>query len=126
MHGSVPMYGVTAPTPVNNGARLWSAILDVILMIVTLGIGWLIWSVVLYSKSTSPAKKILGLQIVDAKTGAPATMQQMLLREVLGKWVLGPVSQGATGLISAIMILVMPSRQGIHDYIAKTVVVRRP
>ena len=95
-------------------------------MIVTLGIGWLIWSVVLYSKSTSPAKKILGLQIVDAKTGAPATMQQMLLREVLGKWVLGPVSQGATGLISAIMILVMPSRQGIHDYIAKTVVVRRP
>lgn len=124
-HGTVPMYGVAAPVPVNNGARLWSAILEVILMVVTLGIGWLIWSVVLYSKSTSPAKKILGLQIVDAKSGLPATLQQMLLREVLGKLVLGPVSQGATGLISAIMILVMPSRQGIHDYIAKTVVVRR-
>ena len=95
-------------------------------MVVTLGIGWLIWSVVLYSKSTSPAKKILGLQIVDAKTGAPATMQQMLLREVLGKIILGSVSRGATGLISAIMILVTPNRQGIHDYIAKTVVIRKP
>lgn len=120
------MYGVSAPVPVNNGARLWSAILEVILMVVTLGIGWLIWSVVLYSQSTSPAKKILGLQIVDVKSGVPATLQQMLLREVLGKLVLGPVSRGATGLISAIMILVMPSRQGIHDYIAKTVVIRKP
>jgi uncharacterized RDD family membrane protein YckC len=124
-HGSVPMYGTTSPVPVNNGARFWAAILDGILMIVTLGIGWIIWSVVLYTKSTSPAKKILGMQIVDAKTGAPATMQQMLLREVLGKMILGPVSRGVTGLISAIMILVTPNRQGIHDYIAKTIVVRK-
>lgn len=120
------MYGVTPPVPVNNGARLGAALLDGLLMVVTLFIGWIIWSVVLYSQSTSPAKKMLGLQIVDAKTGAPATMQQMLLREVLGKMVLGPVSRGVTGLISAIMILVMPNRQGIHDYIAKTVVIRKP
>ena len=126
LHGSVPMYGVTAPVPVNNGARFWAAVLDGVLMVVTLFIGWIIWSVVLYSQSTSPAKKILGLQIVDAKTGAPATMQQMLLREVLGKMVLSPISRGVTSLVSAVMILVMPNRQGIHDYIAKTVVVRKP
>ena len=120
------MYGVTPPVPVNNGARFWAAVLDGVLMVVTLFIGWIIWSVVLYSQSTSPAKKILGLQIVDVKTGAPATMQQMLLREVLGKMVLGPISRGVTSLVSAIMILVMPNRQGIHDYIAKTVVIRKP
>jgi uncharacterized RDD family membrane protein YckC len=122
----VPSFSAGAPTPVNNGARFWAAILDGVLMVVTLFIGWIIWSVVLYSQSTSPAKKILGLQIVDAKTGVPASMQQMLLREVLGKMILGPVSRGITGLISAIMILVMPNRQGIHDYIAKTVVIRKP
>ena len=125
-HGSVPMYGTVPPVPVTNGARLGAALLDGLLAVATLFIGWLIWSVVLYSQSTSPAKKMLGLQIVDAKTGAPATMQQMLLREVLGKMVLSPVSRGVTGLISAVMILVMPNRQGIHDYIAKTVVIRKP
>ena len=114
-----------APTPVENGARLGAALLDGLLMVVTLFIGWLVWSVVLYSQSTSPAKKMMGLQIVDAKTGAPATMQQMLLREVLGKIVLGSISRGVTGIVSAVMVLAMPNRQGIHDYIAKTVVVRK-
>lgn len=95
-------------------------------MLITLFVGWLVWSVVLYSQSTSPAKKMLGLQIVDAKTGAPATMQQMLLREVLGKLVLGTVTRGLTGLVSGVMILAMPSRQGIHDYIGKTTVIRKP
>jgi uncharacterized RDD family membrane protein YckC len=115
----VPGYVV----PVGNGRRLAAALLDGFLMLFTLFIGWIIWSVILYSKSTSPAKKILGMQIVDSKTGAPASMQQMLLREVLGKMILGPVSRGVTGLISAVMILVTPNRQGIHDYIAKTTVV---
>lgn len=112
--------------PVNNGARFWAAVLDGLLMLVTLFVGWLVWSVILYSQSTSPAKKILGLHIVDAKTGAPATMQQMLLREVLGKIVLGSITRGITGLVSGVMILVLPTRQGIHDYIGKTVVVRKP
>lgn len=115
-----------APVPVNNGARFWAAVVDVVLMVVTLFVGWLIWSVVLYSQSTSPAKKMFGMQIVDAKTGAPATMQQMLLREVLGKLVLGSITRSITGIVSAVMILVTPSRQGIHDYIGKTVVVRKP
>lgn len=112
--------------PVNNGARFWCAVLEVVLVVVTLFIGWIIWSVILYSKSTSPAKKIMGLHIVDVKTGAPATMQQMLLREVLGKWVLGQVTGGITGLISCILILATPNRQGVHDYIAKTTVARKP
>ena len=110
----------------NNGARFWATVLDVILMIVTLFVGWLVWSVVLYAQSTSPAKKMLGLQIVDAKTGAPATIQQMLLREVLGKFALGSITSGITGFISAVLILASPTRQGVHDYIAKTTVIRKP
>lgn len=111
--------------PVTNGVRLWASILDGILCVITLGIGWLIWSVFLLNQSTSPAKKMLGLQIVDVNTGVPAPIQQMLMREILGKVVLSSVSGGITSLVSAIMILVLPSRQGLHDYIARTVVVRR-
>jgi len=115
-----------AVVPAGNWVRLWASLLDGLLMLVTLGIGWLIWSVFLLNQATSPAKKMLGLQIVDVNTGVPATIQQMLLREILGKVVLSSVTGGITSLVSALMILVLPSRQGIHDYIARTTVTRRP
>jgi uncharacterized RDD family membrane protein YckC len=66
---------------------------------------------------------MLNLKIVDINTGAPATMVQMLLREGLGKIVLSAIT-GIVGIISAILILVVPSRQGVWDYISKTTVVR--
>lgn len=116
-------YAGGSVVPCSNGVRFGALLLDVLLAIVTCGIGWLIWSIVLWPQSTSPAKKMLKLKIVDFNTGAPATMTQMLLREGLGKIVLGTIT-GITGLISAVLILVVPSRQGVWDYIAKTTVVR--
>jgi uncharacterized RDD family membrane protein YckC len=115
-------FGSGAPSPCSNGQRLGASLLDGLLFVVTLGIGWLIWDIVLFSQSTSPAKKMLGLRIVDINSGAPATMQQMLLREVLGKFILGSIT-GITGLVSIVLILVTPSRQGVWDYIARTTVV---
>ena len=109
--------------PCGNGVRLWATVLDGLLFIVTCGIGWLIWDIVLWQQSTSPAKKMLNLKIVDINTGAPASMVQMLLREGLGKIVLSAIT-GIVGIVSAILILVVPSRQGVWDYISKTTVVR--
>ncbi|MSO15780.1 MAG: RDD family protein [Ilumatobacteraceae bacterium] len=110
--------------PCGNGTRLWATVLDGLLFIVTCGIGWLIWDIVLWQQSTSPAKKMLNLKIVDLNTGAPASMQQMLLREVLGKIILSTVTSGVSTLIGAVLILVVPSRQGVWDYISKTTVAR--
>jgi len=109
--------------PCGNGVRLGALLLDSLLFVVTCGIGWLIWDIVLWQKSTSPAKKMLNLKIVDINTGAPASMVQMLLREGLGKIVLSAIT-GIVGIVSAILILVVPSRQGVWDYISKTTVVR--
>ena len=109
--------------PCGNGVRLGALLLDSLLFVVTCGIGWLIWSIILWQQSTSPAKKMLNLKIVDINTGAPASMVQMLLREGLGKIVLSAIT-GIVGIVSAILILVVPSRQGVWDYISKTTVVR--
>ena len=109
--------------PCGHGVRLGALALDLLLVVVTCGIGWLVWSIVLWQQATSPAKKMLGLRIVDLNTGAPATMQQMLLRELLGKIVLGSVTSGATGIVSAVLVLVTPTRQGVWDYLSKTTVV---
>ena len=113
----------TGVVPCGNGVRFGALLLDSLLFVVTCGIGWLIWDIVLWQQSTSPAKKMLNLKIVDINTGAPASMVQMLLREGLGKIVLSAIT-GIVGIVSAILILVVPSRQGVWDYISKTTVVR--
>lgn len=94
-----------------------------LLAVVTLFVGWFIWSIVLWKQSTSPAKRMLGLTIVDATTGAPASMKQMVMREVLGKWVVGSVT-GIVTLASTVMLWATPRRQAVWDYIGTTVVVR--
>ncbi|MCX6541107.1 MAG: RDD family protein [Actinobacteria bacterium] len=109
--------------PCSNGVRFGAFMLDILLAIVTCGIGWLIWDIVLWQQATSPAKKMLNLRIVDTNTGAPASMTQMLLREGLGKIVIGAVT-GIAGLVSAVLILATPTRKGVWDYIATTTVVR--
>ena len=94
-------------------------------MVVSLFVGWLVWSIVLWKQSTSPGKKMLGMTIVDVNTGAPATMQQMVMREAVGKWVVGSVAAGITTLASFVMLFTTPKRQGVWDYIGGTTVVDR-
>ena len=121
-----PVAMTTAPATqlASAGSRIGAALLDGLLMVVTLFIGWLIWSIVLWKQSTSPAKKMLGITVVDANTGAPATIKQMVMREVLGKWVVGSVA-GIVTLASLVMLWATPRRQAVWDYIGTTVVVRR-
>ncbi|MBM3717647.1 MAG: RDD family protein [Actinobacteria bacterium] len=126
------------PVPVGNGRRFGAFVLEGVLTIVTCGIGWLIWAIVLWQQSTTPAKKLLGMRILDAKTGAPATMSQMVRRELLVKLLLivalnyaGTLvgidfSLGLGNLVtlaSAIMVLTSTSRQALWDLAAGTVVV---
>lgn len=117
--------GGTSVTPAPVGRRLWASILDGLLFLVTCGIGWLIWSVILFQEGTSPAKKMLGLYIVNARTGETASFGQMALREVVGKIVLSSISGGLTTVVGAIMILVNPTRMGLWDMVAQTTVVDR-
>ena len=111
-------------TPCDNGIRFGAFALDFLLAIVTCGIGWLIWSIILWQQGTSPAKKMLGLVVIDTTTGAPANMGKMAMRELVGKTLLGSISFGITTLVGAIMILSNNKRQGIWDQIASTTVCR--
>jgi hypothetical protein len=48
----------------------------------------------------------------------------MLLREGLGKLVLGSVTSGILWLVSAVLILADPTRKAVWDYLGTTTVVR--
>lgn len=120
----VPPVPGSSVVPCGNWVRLGAHLLDGVLFVVTCGIGWLIWSIVLWQQATSPGKKMLGLRIVDLQTGVPASMNQMAMREGLGKIVLGIVTAGLVSLVSTVLILVTPTRQGAWDYLSRTTVIK--
>lgn len=69
--------GLPYATPLN---RFGAAILESVLAILTLGIGWFVWWLILLGQGLTPARQILGLRIVDAKTMQPVSSSQVLLR----------------------------------------------
>lgn len=63
--------------------RLACIALDTALAFCTFGIGWLIWSMILWGQGQSPAKNILKTRVYSSNTGRPATWGHMAVREVL-------------------------------------------
>lgn len=88
-------------------------------------IPWMILAALFFRRAASPGKIPVRLRVVDMQTGEPASFGQMALREWGGKIVLGALTGGLSWLVSAIMVVVTPSRRGVWDYIARTRVVVR-
>jgi uncharacterized RDD family membrane protein YckC len=109
------------------GKRFGAWLLEALLIVVTLVIGWVIWSLIVWAKGQTPAKSLLGMRCIRTDTGRGATWGTMALREFVGKGVLGNATFGITTVVSAIMILADAERhQGIWDKLASTVVVEDP
>ena len=110
------------------GARLGSHLLEALLAIVTLGIGWLVWSFVIWGQGTTPGHKVLKQYIVSEKTGKEFTWGQMFVREFLIKGLLVPLlsafSFGIVYLVDSLMVT-RDDRKTLHDRICGSIVVQR-
>ena len=111
---------------VNPWARLAAYLLDGLLSLVTLGIGWIIWALTLSGKGQTPAKKLLNHTVIDINTGQPLGLGRMF-------WVRGLVA----GLVASIAIpltlgilLFMPlwdsKNQNIWDKVSGSYVIPTP
>ncbi|MEV7324888.1 RDD family protein [Streptomyces sp. NPDC093970] len=127
-----PMY--VAPTVpkelrVGAGLRFGAYLLNILLMIVTLGIGWLIWAMVTWSTdAANPGQKLLGLTLVKKDTGARLTWGDMFVRNfLLGGLVMGFLSGITLTIIVWVdLFKVLGSeKQSLVDSMAGSVVVRR-
>ena len=107
--------------------RLGGAILESLLLIVTLGVGWLIWLYFTSQHSQTPAKQILGMYILR-RDGTPATAGRVWLREIVFEilvfGVAGAIVANLPSLLDAAWILWDKDRQTLHDKMADTIVVR--
>lgn len=109
--------------------RLGAIVLDATLIVVTLGIGWVIWSLIVWGEGQTPAKKILKLRTINFTNGRPATWGHMGIREALIP-ISVSIASGVTGGIAYVAWIVVEivfyftkNQRTLRDYWVKTAVI---
>ena len=117
--------------------RLGALFLDAALALVTLGIGWIIWSFIVWGEGQTPAKKILKIRVYSVELQRRATWGHMAVREFLVYLTLGLISilldlvtfgvLGTIGLIAwyvlEIVFYFTKNKRTLRDILVKTLVV---
>lgn len=118
-------------TPASTGIRLHALALTVGLIIVTLGVGWLIWSLVEWRRSSTPSYRLTGLRLVRQSDGTSAGPVRVFFREVCCLVLIVPTIVACCALgITYVMgasppdDLVSASRHAPWDVLSGTEVVR--
>ena len=103
--------------------RIGAYFVAIPLIIVTLGIGYIIWGLIVWSRGQTPALQVLGCRCWRTETNRIADWGYMALREVVGGIIEGI---WIVGIISFIFMVSRPDRRAIHDMIAGTIVLHDP
>ena len=109
----------------SSGRRIGAFFLAIPLSIITLGIGYLIWGLIIWPNGQTPALQVLGMRCFRPETNRVAGFWWMALREIIGRLADGILSI-VTELISLIFMLSRPDRKTLHDMVAGTVVLHDP
>lgn len=133
-----PGYGVgpAANTPLPQGVvvssvgrRLGGYLLEIVFVVLTLVIGWIIWSLIVWNRSTTPGKQVLGMKCVKKDSGLRASYGTMALRELVGKWLIMSLISFVCSIVALVldfMLLWDKDRQQLWDKVANTIVVDDP
>ena len=109
--------------------RLGAIVLDATLIVLTLGIGWVIWSFIVWGEGQTPAKKILKLRTINFTNGRSASWGHMAVREALVPTTVSIASFLTAGVASIAWIIVeivfyfTKNQRTLRDYWVKTAVI---
>ena len=107
------------------GRRIGAFFLAIPLVIITLGIGYVIWGLIVWANGQTPALQVLGMRCFRPETNRVAGFWWMALRETIGR-ILDGILSIITEVISLVFMLTRPDRKTIHDLVAGTVVLHDP
>ena len=107
------------------GRRIGAYFLAIPLAIVTLGIGYIVWGLIVWGNGQTPAQQVLGMRCWRPETSRVPGFWYMALREIVGGIVTG-ILGFITEITSFVLFLTGREHKAIHDYIAGTVVLLRP
>jgi uncharacterized RDD family membrane protein YckC len=105
--------------------RFAGHVLELGLVIVTVAVGWIVWSLVVYGRSQTPAKQLLNMRVVRLETAERASFARMLAREWLAKPLLGIVG-GLTAGVAYFWMFWDKRNQELWDKAVDTIVVDDP
>ena len=105
--------------------RFGEHLLESVLFLVTLGIGWIVWSFIVYGRGQTPAKQILHMRVVSLRHGAHASWGRMFLREWIAKTIVGFLGAFTLGIIYFWLIW-DGRKQELWDKVVGTIVVNDP
>src|SRR6266511_513888 len=89
--------GISLASPAR---RLGGYLMDGLLFVVTLGIGYLVWWVIALCRAQTPGKQVLGMTVLRLETMEHAGWGLMVLREVVAKGVIGVLSALTLGIVN--------------------------
>ena len=107
------------------GRRIGAYFLSIALAIVTLGIGYVIWGLIVWGNGQTPALQVLGMRVWRPETNKVAGFWFMALREIVGRIIDGLLSL-ITAITSFVLFVAGKKHQALHDLIAGTVVLHDP
>jgi len=107
------------------GRRIGAFFLAIPLSVITLGIGYLIWGLIVWGNGQTPALQVLGMRVWRPETNKVAGFWYMALREIVGRICDGILSL-ITEITSFVLFVAGRKHQALHDIIAGTVVLRDP
>jgi uncharacterized RDD family membrane protein YckC len=107
------------------GRRIGTFLVDVVLLIVTLVIGYYIWSLFFsWRWGQTPGKQVMGLRTYKIERQRAATWGTMFLRQIVGGIVNGIFYIGY--IVSFVFLFTDEARRTVPDRIAGTIVLSDP
>ena len=107
------------------GRRIGAYFLALPLAIVTLGIGYVVWGLIVWGNGQTPALQVLGMRVWRPETNKVAGFWFMALREIVGR-IVDSILSFITLITSFVLFVAGQKHQALHDSIAGTVVLYDP
>jgi uncharacterized RDD family membrane protein YckC len=109
----------------SHGRRIGAYFLAVPLTVVTLGVGYIIWGLIVWGRGQTPTYQVLAMRCWRPETGRVAGWWWMALREIVGS-LLESLLGIFTEALSFILFLATRERRTLHDMVAGTIVLHDP
>ena len=117
-------HGVRLASP---GLRLAAVALELVLAVVTLGVGWFVWMLIVFARGQTPGKQLLRMRVVGVATGRPVGWGRMFVRELVVEPIVIFVSVATViGVVSLLWLVWDDRNQELWDKVVDTVVVHDP
>ncbi|MGH3025481.1 MAG: RDD family protein [Gaiellaceae bacterium] len=104
------------------GRRLGAHVLEFVLFVFTLGIGYLVWMLIVFARGQTPGKQLLGMRTVIIRSGTRSGWGTMFLREFIAKPVIYFASFITFGLVN-LWLVWDKNNQELWDKVVGTIIV---